>query len=441
MHKRLAWWQLSLIGIGSIIGAGFFLGSGLSIGMAGPSVLIGYIIAGLATFIVFAALAEMTVNDPQPGSFRTYARLAFGRSAGFMSGWIYWLAGVLIMSSEIVALSTFTQYWFPNIPLGIFSVLYAVLGFGINFMGVRNFGAIESVFAVIKLTILILFILFGVLFVCGLLSDSPKVPIQPIGRHDWFPHGLSGLWSAMIFVFFSFGGIEVVGVTASELKRGEEIAKAGLTLLVVLVLVYVLALFGVLKMTEPSAISDAASPFVTALSGFRIPYLGTLFNLIIISAAFSTMVGALFGVSRVMVSLAEDGDAPRSLKQVNSRGVASKSLWITAAALTVTIVCSYILPHTMYEYVSTAAGAMLILNWILILASSLKLRSRCETSRGKLRIFTHPYGAYVGMVLILVAISGALLHRNERIGLGLSLALILLVFAASRIVPYIGRRR
>ncbi|WP_240633469.1 amino acid permease [Paenibacillus montanisoli] len=374
------------------------------------------------------------MNDPQSGSFRTYARIAFGRSAGYMSGWIYWLAGVLIMSSEIVALSTFTQYWFPHVPLGVFSLLYAALGFGINFMGVRNFGAVESMFAVVKLTVLVLFILFGALFVCGVFHAAYGVPVQRIGMNALFPHGVHGLWSAMIFVFFSFGGIEVVGVTSSELKRGEDIAKAGAVLLVTLVLIYVLALYMVLKMTDQSAISDAASPFVTALSGFTIPYLDTLFNLIIISAAFSTMVGALFGISRILVSLSEDGDAPRSLKQTNGRGVAAKSLWLTAAALAVLIACSYALPSSMYEYVSTAAGVMLILNWILILASYLKLHNGYDSGNGKFRAFGYPYTAYLAIALIAMTIIGALLHRNERIGVVLSVVLILLVFVSSKLV-------
>ncbi|HET7658687.1 MAG TPA: amino acid permease, partial [Bacillales bacterium] len=140
----ITWRQLTLIGMGSVIGAGFFLGTGLSISLTGPSVLIGYLIAGVAAFLAFAALSEMTVNDPQKGSFRVYARKAFGHGGGFVSGWMYWTAGVLIMSSEVTALSTFTRYWFHNIPLWIFASIYSALGLGINLLGVNNFGKIES---------------------------------------------------------------------------------------------------------------------------------------------------------------------------------------------------------------------------------------------------------------------------------------------------------
>ncbi|GLX70431.1 amino acid permease [Paenibacillus glycanilyticus] len=427
-EKGLAWWQLSLIGVGSIIGAGFFLGTSLSIRTAGPSVLIGYIIAALATYIVFTSLAEMTIHDPRPGSFRAYARMAFGHSAGFLSGWIYWLAGLLIMSSEIIALSTFTAYWFPNVPHVWFSLAYAVLGFAIIFMGVRNFSQIESGFAVVKIAILVGFILFGALFVLNAIHLPSG--IRPPGNiRPWFPNGATGLWSAMIFVFFSFGGIEVVGVTSSELRRKEDVAKAGVVLIISLGFIYVLSLWMVLRMANWTAIDESASPFVTALSGFNIPYLDSIFNLVIISAAFSTMVGSLFSISRIMVSLANDGDAPRVVQVLNRRGVPTRSLLMTAIALAICMGCAYVLPDTIYEYITTSAGVMLILNWILILASYLKLRPRLTALTVKRRLLTNPY---TGIVLILFALSGALLHQNERIGLGISLALIVIVFVASR---------
>ncbi|MEH7110369.1 amino acid permease, partial [Bacillus sp. JJ1764] len=169
----LAWWQLSLIGIGSVIGAGFFLGTGLSIKTAGPAILINYVIAGITAYFVFSAIAEMTVADPQPGSFRTYAKKAYGRSMGFLSGWIYWLAGIFIMSSEAVALGTFTQYWLPHVPLWMFTVGYVVAAFAINLLGVSNFGKIESLFGIIKLSTLVIFIFFGLLILFHMIAPQP----------------------------------------------------------------------------------------------------------------------------------------------------------------------------------------------------------------------------------------------------------------------------
>lgn len=160
----------------------------------------------------------MSVNDEAAGSFRTYAKKASGHSIGFLAGWMYWLSGLLIMSSEIVVLSTFTQFWFPNVPLWLFSIIYGTLGFGINMLGVKNFGKIESLFAIIKLSTLLIFIGFGAMFLTGILDPKGAISFRQAEIGDLFPNGVIGLWSALIFIFFSFGGMAVVGVASTELK-------------------------------------------------------------------------------------------------------------------------------------------------------------------------------------------------------------------------------
>lgn len=436
--EGLSWWQFSLVGIGSIIGAGFFLGTGLSIKTAGPSVLIGYLLAGIAAFFVFSSLAGMTVHDPQPGSFRTYARKAFGHTGGFLSGWVYWIAGVLIMSSEITALSIFTQFWFPSIPLWIFSLIYSALGFGINLLGVKNFGKIESFFAVVKLSTLICFIGFGLLFAFGVIS-----PHESGGATDftlpteWFPNGFLGLWTGFIFILFSFGGIEVLGIMANELKNRNEIPKAGSIMLLMLNAVYIISLFLVIAMASWSKIDESESPFVTALSTFHLPYLDSVFNVIIISAAFSTMVGALFGITSIMVSLAMDGDAPKRFANKNKKGVPVQSLLLSTIGLAIAIIASYFLPDTVYEYLTTAAGILLVFNWIIILASLLKLHKTYDFKKIPYHLPFYPFSSYIGIAIILFAIIGALIPAQERIGVFISFVFLVIIVGVS----FIFRKR
>lgn len=422
----LAWWQLSLIGIGSIIGAGFFLGTSLSIQIAGPAILINYLIGGITAFFVFSALAEMTVRDPAPGSFRTYAKKAFGSSFGFLSGWMYWFAGVLIMSSEIVALATFTRFWFPHVPLWVFSVMYAAIAFGINLLGVKNFGNVESMFAIVKLSTLIIFTVFGALLLTHIISpQSVSLTVKNVS-HSFMPTGITGMWSALIFVFFSYGGIEVVGIASSELKNKHEVPKSGIVMLFALTAVYILSLFFVMSMVSWTNINASKSPFVTALAAFNIPFMDSIFNIIIISAAFSTMVGALFSVTNILLSLAEDGDAPRIFAEKNHKGTPIKALLLTGIALAAFLVFSYVMPGTIYEYVTTAAGVMLILNWIIILSSQLKLRSKRQLQR-TFQMAGYPYTSYIGIALILITVSGGLYHPAQRMGVLISLGLIALI--------------
>lgn len=423
----LAWWQLSLIGIGSIIGAGFFLGTSLSIKTAGPAILIDYLFAGITAFFVFSALAEMTVMDPVTGSFRTYAKKAFGNSMGFISGWMYWLAGVLIISSEAVALATFTQFWFPHIPLWIFTVIYIVIAFGINLLGVKNFGKIESIFAIVKLSTLIIFIIFGALLLTHVISPhSVSLNEKSVFKH-FVPTGIKGMWSALIFVFFSFGGIEVIGIASSELKNKKDVPKAGIGMLIALVSVYILSIYFALYMVTWNKIDESQSPFVTALASFNLPYMDSIFNIIIISAAFSTMVGALFSVTNILISLAEDGAAPKSLAIKNHRGIAVRSLYLTGFAVAASLIFSFILPGKLYEYITTAAGVMLILNWTIILSSQIKLRPNYKQNGATFKMAGFPFTSYMGIAFILVAVSGAMLHATQRMGVLISLGLIIII--------------
>ncbi|TLS38112.1 amino acid permease [Pseudalkalibacillus caeni] len=430
-HK-LHWWQLSLIGIGSIIGAGFFLGTGLSIERAGPSVLIDYLIAGIVAFLVFSAFAEMSVHDKETGSFRKYAQEAFGRPLGFMSGWMYWISGILIMASEITALALFTQYWFPAAPLWLLMVLYTATGIGINLLGVRNFGTIESLFAVVKIATLIGFIVFGLLYLFHFIHPVSSVESGGVGFSQWFPHGAMGSWTALIFVLFSFGGIAVVGLMSSELEDKNDTPKSGIAMVIALAIIYILSLFFIVSMVTWAAISEDESPFVTALSVFHVPYIGSLFNIILITAAFSTMVGAMFSVTKVIVSLGRDGDAPSKLAKFNKKGVAVRALGLNGFALGVMIFISYILPDKVYEYLTTAAGIMLLLNWVVILASQIKTRSRYEENPEKKTYFKMlgaPFSSYLGIALIAFAIAGAWFQDSERIGLLISIAIIMIIFA------------
>ncbi len=419
-----------MIGIGSIVGAGFFLGTGISIHLAGPAIVLIYLFGGLLSFFVFSALAEMSVNDPQPGSFRTYAGKAFGRRIGFVSGWMYWLAGVLIMSSEITALAIFTKYWFPHVALWVFAIMYSFLGIGINLLGVKNFGQIESFFAVVKLSTLLIFIGTAVLFLFGWISPQESEPgsaLTASAAGTWFPHGFRGLWSAMIYVLFSYGGIAVLGVVSNELNNKREIPKAGGVVMVVLTLIYSLSLFCILLLVPWNRINETESPFVSALSAFQIPYLGTIFNTIIISAAFSTMVGALFSITSVMISLAHDGDAPKILGETNRRGVAVKALSLSTAGLAVSIVLSFLLPKTVYAYMTTAAGVLLILNWGIIFASQIKNRHSYKSKHNYL-MPGYPYTSYAGIGFILFTIIGASLKTDQRIGVFVSLGIVFVIF-------------
>lgn len=162
---RMSWWQLSLLGIGCTLGTGFFLGTSMAIHKSGPAVLIPFLLAAICTYIVYDALVKMSVENPDKGSFRTYAKQAFGRWAGFSNGWVYLMSELLIMGSQLMALGIFTRFWFPALPLWISAAIYAVLGLVVIQTGMKGFENFQNIFGALKAAAIIMFIIVAVIII------------------------------------------------------------------------------------------------------------------------------------------------------------------------------------------------------------------------------------------------------------------------------------
>jgi L-asparagine transporter-like permease len=415
---NLKWWQLSLLGVASTIGTGYFLGSALGIRLGGPAFLLSIILAATATYFVFDVLARMTAEDPQKGSFRTYAKKAYGRWAGFSTGWMYWCSEVLIMGSQMTALAIFSRFWFPGVPMWIFASGYAVLGLFVIWIGNKGFDRLENVLAVIKVAAIVMFLVIAAAAWMGWLKGGTK-PHVPGSMNALFPTGGKGVWSSLIFAFYAFGGIEVMGVMAVRLKNPKEAPKSGKVMILLLSIVYVLSIGLAVMMVAWNRFSTTKSPFVVALSSYQLPFIPHIFNAVLIIAGFSTMVASLYAVTTMLVTLSEDKDAPKLFsRKMFKRDTPIFSLSLTAAGLIVSIVLSLLMPGKIYEYLTTAAGLMLLYNWFFILISAGRLMEL--TGWGKVK-------RYIGMLLIAAAVSGTALHPTSRPGLWISLGFILLI--------------
>lgn len=417
-EKNLKWWQLSLLGVASTIGTGYFLGSSLGIQLGGPAVLISFVLAAVGTFIVFDVLSRMTAEDPMKGSFRSYAKKAHGRWAGFSTGWMYWCSEVLIMGSQMTALAIFSRFWFPALPMWLFAAGYAVLGLLVIWIGNKGFDRLENILAVIKIAAILMFLILAATALMGWIKggNPPKVPLT---ASSFFPTGGLGLWSSLIFAFYAFGGIEVMGVMAIRLKDPKEAPKSGRVMILILTVVYLLSLALAVMMVAWNKFPTTKSPFIVALNSYNLPFVPHVFNAVLIIAGFSTMVAALYAVTTVLVTLSEDHDAPKLFsRKMFKRKTPIYALGLTAAGLVVSIVLSLIMPGKIYEYLTTAAGLMLLYNWFFILISA--GRNLDLTAWGQLK-------RYTGMLLILLAVSGTLFHATSRPGFWISLGFIVII--------------
>ncbi|MRX71604.1 amino acid permease [Bacillus lacus] len=422
-EKKLKWWQLSIIGVGCITGTGFFLGSAIAIKATGPSVLLVFLLAAYGTYVVFEMLAKMSADDPQKGSFRTYAKKAYGHWAGFSSGWVYWSSEMLIMGSQLTALSLFSRFWFPHVPLWIFASIFAVLGIIIVLSGTKTFERMENIFAIVKIAAIVMFLIIAGLALGGVLDGGVKETNVPRTVGEFFPRGAMGLWAALIYAFYAYGGIEIMGIMSMRLENKEDAPKSGKIMLLVLAALYISSLALAVIMLSWDKFTTKESPFVHALDSYHLAFVPHVFNAALIIAGFSTMAASLYAVTSMLVTLSKDGDAPKLFSKkgrFKKLKVPLPALALTSAGLLTSIILGLVMPDSIYEYITTAAGLMLLYNWFFILMSSHKLL--------KSKLMDH-IKRVSGMILILLAVSGTLLEKASRPGLFVSLAFLAVIGA------------
>ena len=423
---RLSWWQLSLLGIGCTLGTGFFLGTSMAIHKSGPAVVIPFLLAAIATYIVYDALVKMSVDNPDKGSFRTYAKQAFGNWAGFSNGWIYLISEMLIMGSQLTALGIFTKLWFPTLPLWMAASIYAALGLAVILTGMKGFEKFQNIFGALKAAAVVMFIIVAaVLIIKGFNSESTALAALHANYEKFFSQGVKGIWLGLLYAFYAFGGIEVMGLMVIDLKNPKEAPKAGKVMLIAITIIFIMAIMLALALVSWKDFNIEESPFITALNGYHIPFFADIFNGVLIIAGFSTMVASLYAVITILITLAEDHDAPTALAKKGKMKIPFPAFLFLASGLIITIVIGFLMPEKIFEYLVTAAGLMLIYNWLFILVTYRKLMELSKWGHVKNGI---------GMLLILVTVSGTLGEKTSRLGFFVSLLFIIIIGIATWIV-------
>ncbi|AVK83694.1 amino acid permease [Lysinibacillus sp. B2A1] len=421
---RLSWWQLSLLGIGCTLGTGFFLGTSMAIHKSGPAVLIPFLVAAICTYIVYDGLVKMSVANPDKGSFRTYAKQAFGRWAGFSNGWIYLISEILIMGSQLMALGIFTKFWFPALPLWVAASLYAALGLVVILTGMKGFENFQNIFGALKAAAIIMFIIVAVIILIKGTHSATLDSLQS-NYEEFFSQGIKGIWLGLLYAFYAYGGIEVMGLMVIDLKNPKEAPKSGRIMLIVITIIFIMAIALALALVSWKDFNIDESPFITALQGYHIPYVADIFNGVLIIAGFSTMVASLYAVITILVTLAEDCDAPKILAKKGKMKVPFPAFLFLTGGLVITIVIGFLMPEKIFEYLVTAAGLMLIYNWFFILVTYMKLMQLSKWEHVK---------NFLGMLLIAVTVSGTLGEKTSRLGFFVSLLFMVLIGLATWIV-------
>ncbi|MGH4028302.1 amino acid permease [Actinomycetota bacterium Odt1-20B] len=401
--------HLTMLGLGGVIGAGLFVGSGAGIAVAGPGIVVSYLIAGTLAMCVMRMLGEMSAAMPASGSFSVHAERALGRWAGFSVGWLYWFLLVVVLAVEATGAAQIANQWVPGVPQWAWVLLFMFVFTGANLAAVKNFGEFEFWFAALKVFAIVAFLVLGLLAVFGVLPDTDPVGFTHLtGDGGFLPNGWSGVVSGVLAVVFAFGGLEVVTIAAAESDDPvRSVARAVRSAVFRILFFYVGSMLVIVTVLPWTAQKSGISPYVTVLDSIGVPSAGTIMNIVVFVALLSALNANLYGSSRMVFSLAERGEAPKGLLKVSPGGVPRRAVLASVAFGFVSVFLNLKWPDTVFSYLLNAVGAVLLFVWALIAVSQLRLRRRIEREapeRLVLKMWGFPYVTWAALVAMAVVI-------------------------------------
>ncbi|WP_047154648.1 amino acid permease [Aneurinibacillus tyrosinisolvens] len=393
--------HIMMMALGGAIGAGMFKGSSTSIGMAGPGVLLDYMIGGIILLFVMKGLAEMAVQNPGAKTFRDLLEPLLGRFAGYFSGWMYFLNWVLVMAAETAAAALFLQYWFHDVPLWVLSLLVSVVITLVNLLHVNVYGETEFWLAGLKIAVLILFILLGGTILFTGYEHHPAVGFQHLTENGgFFPHGIQGLASAMLVVMFSFGGSEMIGMTLGETENPEKVLPRVARGVIMRILVfYVLPILIIVSLVPWNGLSGTESPFVTVFKAVGIPYAADIMNFVMLTAVLSATNTGMYAASRMLYSQALSGQAPKFLAFLSERRVPTRALLVSISFLYVGVIIAFFTKGKTFDYLMVIPGYTVLIIWILLAFAHVRSRMT-HTGQG------FPLGSFVAFLALIVIFIG-----------------------------------
>ncbi|NEN76282.1 D-serine/D-alanine/glycine transporter [Pelistega sp. NLN82] len=407
LQRNLQNRHLQLIAIGGAIGTGLFMGSGKTISLAGPSVLFAYMLIGLVLFFIMRAMGELLLSNLEYKSFTDFTHDLLGPCAGFFVGWTYWFCWVVIGIADIIAITDYVRFWWPDIPLWLPGVICIIVMCTMNLLTVKLFGEMEFWFALIKIIAILALVIVGIYLVFTGFTN-PQTGVKASLSHLWareggvFPHGISGFFSAFQIAVFACLGMELVGTAAAETKDPYKNLPVAINRIPIRIIVfYILALCVIMTVTPWDMVSPDKSPFVNMFMLIGIPIAASLINLVVLTSAISSANSGMFSTGRMIYGLAQSKSAPGILGKLNKNGVPALGLMYSCIYLVIGIFLLYQQGDIMeaFTIVSTVSSIGFIFVWSMILLSYLKYR-KLRPQQHKQSIYKMPGGVIMTWVCL-----------------------------------------
>ena len=415
-HHTLKPRQLQMIAIGGAIGTGLFLGAGGRLHNAGPGLFLVYLVCGGFVFLILRALGELVLHRPSSGSFVSYAREFLGEKAAYVAGWMYFLNWAMTSIVDSTAIATYFHYWsaFGAIPQWLIALIALAIVMGMNLISVTLFGELEFWAALIKVVALVTFLVVGTVFLVGRFKiEGQTTGVSVIAdTGGLFPTGLLPLVVVTSGVVFAYAAVELVGTAAGETAEPHKIMPRAINSVIFRIALFYCGSLVLLGLLLPyTAYKAGESPFVTFFSKIGFAGAGTVMNVVVLTAAFSSLNAGLYSTGRILRSMAMNGSAPKFTGVMSKRGVPYGGICLTASIGLLGVVLNGVVPAQAFEIVLNMAALGIIASWATIVICQLQLfrwSQRGEMERPAFRMWGAPYTGYLTLaflagVLVLMA--------------------------------------
>ncbi|MFL0552245.1 amino acid permease [Enterococcus hirae] len=413
--------HVQLISIGGAIGTGLFLGAGKTIQLAGPSILLAYLITGCVCFFIMRALGELLLSNTNNHSFLDFVAEYLGKKVAFVTGWTYWFCWVAIAMADLTAIGMYVRYWVPGVPQWLPELIALILLLGLNMVAVSLFGELEFWFALIKVVSIIAFIIVGIYMILTHYKTSAgPASITNLWSHGgFFPTGTKGFILSFQMVTFAFTGIELVGLVAGETKNPEKVLPEAINNIPIrIILFYLGSLFVIMSIYPWNSLDANNSPFVEVFSEIGITVAASLINLVVLSAAASACNSAIYSTGRMLRSLSQEGSAPKKFRQLTSHRVPGNALVFSTIVIFISVILNYVMPSEVFTLVSSIATTCFLFIWGILVYTHLKYRkSMLGKKEHTFKIPFYPYSNFLVFAYMIFICLVLFLGKDTRIAL------------------------
>ncbi|WOZ75851.1 S-methylmethionine permease [Kosakonia sacchari] len=432
--------HLIMLSLGGVIGTGLFFNTGYIISTTGAAgTLLAYLIGALVVWLVMQCLGELSVAMPVTGAFHVYAARYIGPATGYTVAWLYWLTWTVALGSSFTAAGFCMQYWFPHVPVWIWSALFCAVIFCLNAISTRFFAEGEFWFSLVKVATILVFIILGCGVIFGFITmkdGSPSPGLSNLTSEGWFPHGGLPILMTMVAVNFAFSGTELIGIAAGETENPHQAIPVAIRATIARLILFFIGTVFVLAALVPANVAGVEkSPFVLVFEKIGIPYAADIFNFVILTAILSAANSGLYASGRMLWSLANEKTLPGCFARVNKNGVPLTALSVSMLGGLLALLSSVIAPDTVFVALSAISGFAVVAVWLSICAAHFVFRRR-HLQSGKpsaalrYRAPWYPLVPVLGFVLCLLACIGLAFDADQRIALYCGLPFVALCYGA-----------